>query len=379
MVESSRVPIKRVVPLLLLSHGCGLLGGFLTFSFLFHSQCAELMQAKEERSSIAIKTIQSEYDSRIHQEIVFCQRQQLVEQNSLLENHHYMLKAHQSTLLQLTELQNTLANCTSEVDTLKDESIMLKLRLQESDESLRKTKQWAVKQQDMHKSQLSLTKTMMQERIEELETYKRSSEVSRDVEKSGTRATSVIEQEFLQLQSAIRRRSLIQTKQFFGKPPTYRVQVVLAPHINQPSTSHFEVELGALQEMPHTVLTFLSLVDAGLYQGTSITLSSDASRVTGGNPKSAVERKTSSRLLRKYADLAFGSDPLLFTEVPLGPCGDFAFGIVGRGPDFLIQADTSRSPTGLPCIGRVVAGQEALSALPTGDGVTIVDISIIPQ
>lgn len=368
------IGVKRVASLLLLSHGLGILAGFVVFYSFFQTQCADLLVARETNYSKTVRSLYSECEARTNHEVLVCQQNLMAEQSALAENHQNLLQAHESTLFQLTSLQSELEKSTAAGTLLKEEITELKLRVEQSDQAMTNTKRWATKQQGMLKEQLALTKTMMQERMDEIEMLKRSDGSACGVAayNSGTTTT---EEDLIQLQAAIRRRSAAQATQRFGEPP-YRVQFLLATHYNQSSTSTFEVEFGAIQEMPHTVFTFLNLVEEGLYLGTSIILSSDGLKVSGGNPKDSMQKHAPSKHLRRYAELGYGSEPLLFSEVSLAPCDGFSFGITGRGPNFAILLEESPSEP-FSCPGRVADGRDALLALPKNERVTILDARIV--
>lgn len=367
------IAVKRVASLLLLTHGLGILAGFAVFYSFFQTQCADLLVARETSYNRTVKLIRNECESRANEEIFACQQTLLAEQSAFAGNQQNLMHARETALIQLTSLQSELDGAAATIRTLEEETQQLRQRAEQSELALTNAKRWATKQQEMLKGQLALTKTMLQERTDEVELLKHS-EVSQ-CNSVANESETASKEELVQLQASIRRRSVSHATQLFGEAP-FRIQFGIAAHHNHSFTSMFEVEIGALQEMPHTVYTFLSLVDAGLYHGTSIERSNDGASVTGGNPKDSIQKHGTSQLLRRYAELGYGTEPLLFTEVSLAPCEDLAFGISGRGPDFAIRLDGSRLEP-FTCLGRVVDGRESLSALPKGEPISIIDARIV--
>lgn len=369
------VRIKQVVPLLLLTHGLGILGGFVVFCFLFQTQCADLLQARESKYNNAIESLRNEYEYHTIDEIKQYQQKRLFDENALIDKHQGLLQAHEATLTQIKNLETQLDSCAAATKASNDEISSLKGQIEKSEVVIANTKRWATKEQEMLKNQLALTKTMLKQNVHEVAMLTSSDQSPCDAASVVGAMRSDKEEEIIQLQAAIRRRNLARTRQQFGETPTFRVRFTLAPHHNQPATtSTFEVEVDALYEMAHTVFTFLSLVESGLYDGTSI--GSNGTKAFGGNPKDSIQKHTPTKLLRRYTELAYGSAPLLFSEVSMTPCGDFAFGVVGQGPDFSIQLG-STSELSSTCIGRIVDGREMLAALPKHERVTIIDARIV--
>jgi len=170
----------------------------------------------------------------------------------------------------------------------------------------------------------------------------------------------------------------------------------------QADTIELEIELNQLYKMPHTVYTFLKLVDLGLYTGTMLqilvqsqdvedsTSSTDRHGVVvlGGDPNDiAVEKSTKSQLVRRYAEEGFSSrSPYWIVEEEVVPedlqaevasspslsssCSGQrgSFGIAQHGPEFVILPDADDfsvdqyAVASLSCPGRVVRGLDELVA-----------------
>jgi cyclophilin family peptidyl-prolyl cis-trans isomerase len=172
-------------------------------------------------------------------------------------------------------------------------------------------------------------------------------------------AESNHDHQFVAMQGDIRRLNLAQTIARFGQTPVVQFWIRSPDR----SADSFEVQI-QIHDMPHTVYTFLTLVDAGLYHSTTIARNSDKDEIVGGSKSSG---KNKSNLLRKYAEAGYGTHPLLFTEVSTADCNDdFSFGIVSRGPEFAIGNSLTS------CFGRVTVGQDVLSTLESDESSAII-------
>ena len=376
-MEDRGVGIKRVVPLLLLAHGLGVLAGFTVFCFMFHTQCADLLQVKTSKHDITISSIRNAYETRKVKDRGAYQRKTLSEQMALLGSHQRLVHAHEEALSQIRMLTSNLDGLAEKAKVKDNESSRLSSLLERSEMAVANTKRWASKEQEMLKRQLSLTKTMLQQRENEVVLLNAVPSSHDDAFRGGVATRSDInEDELIKLQAAIRRRNLAQIKQAFGEAP-YKVQFTLACNHSQLAPRIVELEIENLDEMAHSVFTFLSLIDAGLYQGTSMNGYSDGTRVGGGNPKSSTNKHVQTQLVRRYGELAYGSYPLLFKELSVTkPCVGFSFGFVGRGPDFVIQLAAASSAL-TSCFGRIIRGQEELTAISKDDRVTIINTRIL--
>jgi hypothetical protein len=99
--------------------------------------------------------------------------------------------------------------------------------------------------------------------------------------------------------------------------------------------NQFEVKIPNPKDMPHTVLTFLNMIDHGLYVDTTIDFKSDKI-IGGGNPYSVASTDLKSKVLRRFADIGLSSYRTLFFEdesSPNSPCSASHFSLDNRGPD----------------------------------------------
>lgn len=166
------------------------------------------------------------------------------------------------------------------------------------------------------------------------------------------------EQSLFRIQSAVQRYASANAVRIFGHEP-YRIEFWLTLPAD-PTPVPIVVEVRHLQDMPHTVYTFLSLIDFGLYDNTALQVSTVDGTVAlmGGN---APDAKTRATLNRRYAELGYASAPMLVEEgSPSAPCVVHSLGIHADGPHFLLHL---RPTNDFGCFGRVVEGQAILPRL----------------
>jgi hypothetical protein len=346
----------------LLFTGLGVLAGYGIFFVLWKTQCGELVNTKELLFNETLLTLQNE-QAKLLTEVGGCsndehlsQMQGLLEkQTTLATRHQDLLEKHEKTLSRLARVHYTGEASSQLVHTLNDQISQLQREQEESTVQAETTKQQGVRQLEALKSQLELSKSMLREKIEEV----------KHIKSDGSCTTSKIDGGDLDgihlLQAAMRRRNAAQCLTTHGEGP-YRVEFTLDMPDNEDAT--FQVEFGDLRDMPHTIWTFLSLVDVGLYDGTTLGVIDD--EVTGADPLSGT-KKIQSLLTRQYAEQGHGVNPLLFEEnSPRAPCSQFMFGILGKGPQISIPM-IGESPIGKfisrSCPGTIIHGKDTLNRL----------------
>lgn len=135
----------------------------------------------------------------------------------------------------------------------------------------------------------------------------------------------------------------------------------------------FAVELASLSDMPHSVYTFLHLVDLQLFDGTSF-VAANSLQIEGGSPNHA-DSTRSVKLFERYAKFGYNRSPLAFNEYSL-PHEQFTVGFEGfpiAGPGLVInmvdntqlRAPDQNGLGGKPCFGKVVRGFETLTRMQT--------------
>lgn len=186
------------------------------------------------------------------------------------------------------------------------------------------------------------------------------------------------ERSLFQLQGALQRHSLANALLLFGSAP-HAVELTIA--LPDKSEETVRLEFRYLDEMPHTVYTFLMLIEIGLYTGTTLRVSNDQTMLIGGNPRDSVSR-IRSHLNRRYAEHGFGATPLLMEETaPQAVCTQHSVGMVEKGPDFGIHL-TNQYRNMDSCPGRIVSGLEVvwrLQGMASHERATIIDVRILKR
>jgi cyclophilin family peptidyl-prolyl cis-trans isomerase len=121
------------------------------------------------------------------------------------------------------------------------------------------------------------------------------------------------------------------------------------------------VEFPSRQELPHSVFTFIDLVESKLYDATSILSKEDGAMRIGGSPQHT------ARLSQRYQALGYGKSALSFIESSSSfPCRRHSVGFVGRGPALEIHiSDRNINDQDRTCLGRVVQGMDVLARVET--------------
>jgi cyclophilin family peptidyl-prolyl cis-trans isomerase len=156
-----------------------------------------------------------------------------------------------------------------------------------------------------------------------------------------------------------------------GKGPYY-VEFTLKFQGHTDSAS-FVVELPSRKQLPHSVFTFLSLVESNLFDGTAFLSTNDSIMNIGKNPES------SALLDQKFKALGFGQSALSFIEDSSDfRCESFSVGFVGLGPALELFLSDDYSSSNRSCFGIVVRGMQTLSRVETtvenGETVDIVEV-----
>ena len=145
--------------------------------------------------------------------------------------------------------------------------------------------------------------------------------------------------------------------QFFVKFPGYAYKAS--------DKDSFVVELPSLWELPHSVHTFLELVESKLYDGSTIASSSNNSILSiGGNTNA------STKLERQFKKYGYHDDSVLYFEESsmTYPClTKHSIGFTDHGPGLdIYMADNAVSGNeAKTCLGRVVRGMKTLGRIET--------------
>jgi cyclophilin family peptidyl-prolyl cis-trans isomerase len=157
----------------------------------------------------------------------------------------------------------------------------------------------------------------------------------------------------------------------YGKGPYYVQFTLSIQGENADSASSFVVELPSRKELPHSVFTFLTLVEYSLYHGTAFIAvnnnnttddhESTTSMSIGAKQPDSLS-SAAVTLDQKFRALGFGNTALSFLEESLDtfPCGQHSVGFDGLGPTVEIFLSDNNA-SGRTCFGKIVRGMHTLS------------------
>lgn len=347
---------QTLLLMLLLSCGIGVLGGFFAFYSMYYSQCAR-----------KLISVSSDYNTTIEKLQTVDNRKTLEKQQGMLDQQAALATQHQELLVRLADAQKEQEKSSARIEVQKKEMDTMGRALREADRSIQQAKDKASKETDRVQRQLDLARTMLQEKVEEVEELKERSYSANKCQHDPATSSN---DEVVEIQSSIRRRDSIQIVSKFGHFPITVMFLVKSPNQNAVS---FEMEFPHHRDMPHTIFTFLTLVDGGLFLETS--LSQNGNLLSGGNPASCVRKQSQSKIVRRMAEMGLGMEPSLFTERSAGFCRAGSVGWVRRGPEFAIYLEDATED--FICPGKVTSGMDELRKFPPGDKISILDARIV--
>lgn len=94
----------------------------------------------------------------------------------------------------------------------------------------------------------------------------------------------------------------------------------------------FDIKIYLLEDMAHTVWTFLNLIENGLYIDTMIE-SATSEAIKLGNPTSITHSQLQTKVNRRYEQAGFSTDNTLFTDTESSvdaTCRQYSFGLNHR-------------------------------------------------
>jgi hypothetical protein len=124
--------------------------------------------------------------------------------------------------------------------------------------------------------------------------------------------------------------------------------------------------------MPHTVLTFLNLVENGLYVDTTIDFQKD--KIIRGGSLDSVEpqkgKNLKSSVLRRFANFGYSAHNTLFFDQESSrntPCRHSSFALHERGPGFVVYLTNDIASEGKSnpnnCPGVIFKGRDTLERI----------------
>jgi cyclophilin family peptidyl-prolyl cis-trans isomerase len=269
-------------------------------------------------------------------------------------------------------LQRELENATKQdIETLKERNEELLRELENAAWQAKESTLEAERQLESLRSQLQMRSQFLnQQRVQEMA---QSNDDADDCEKRSARD---LEEQIVRLHASILWRRETAGCRPAGMDTNGRFVVEFALDMPGPteshSISHFEVEFMYLHDMPHTIWTFLNLVQLGLYTGTTLGYTIDEyPAITGGGSETSTDELTEIKFQRQYTESGYplpyqgGGGALLFDEVSSHfPCSQFTFGFLGKGPDFVIPLVKRKYHESQgSCPGRIIRGRDTLLRL----------------
>eukprot|EP00980_Cylindrotheca_fusiformis_P028074 scaffold22577_cov122-Cylindrotheca_fusiformis.AAC.53 len=276
------------------------------------------------------------------------------------QDHHTCLEQNDRCLVEIGELQARFEGkeiCDQKYQLLLEQHqqmtekfLNLEAESKEREEELWNQQQSAIRQRDGLKNQLDSKLEEMdftlegnKEIVDELGVVIR--EQKEDSEKTKRR---------------IQQRNNVLCKEKYKNGPYYvHFSISIEGHRNQ---SAFVVEIPSRLQLPHSVFTFLSLIDDKLYDGFSVSFRSN-NLVFELDPKS----EAGSMLINNYKARGFPEAALSFIEASsMFRCKKNSIGFIGHGPSLRVitaPADNGDNIYDNVCFGKVVRGTTTLSFL----------------
>ena len=109
-------------------------------------------------------------------------------------------------------------------------------------------------------------------------------------------------------------------------------------------------------QLPHSVFTFLSLVESNLFDGFKISASEDSLQIEP-------DEESAAKIVNNFKAFGYGESALSFLETSaMFPCVQHSIGFVGKGPKLRVVMSEDFG-SDMFCFGKVVRGMKPLSLL----------------
>ena len=357
--------VLNILLLYLALLGLGAIGGYTAFYLLFSERCTALMNDVTTKHGEYRTTMQSKYeqalegqrqcmtDTSLKDELSSLQGR-LEAQSTLTNRHQNLLQQQEDTLTRLGTLQAAHEVASQTVMTLKEELSQTRQLLQQAKKDLQESLTERNKMKQGYEDRVALTGSLLQKRVEEVEALSQQQQHC-DV------ALPQLRQETMHMKNYIRQRNHQACKMEYGNGP-FQVEFRLefpATMGPEEEPNKFLVELASLAEMPHTIFTFLDLIDLQLFDDTAF-VSANALQIEGGAPIHAPTEHT-VKLYERYAKFGYGRTPLAFNEQSdQFPVQKFALGFAGApigGPGLVIHMSDHRDDTDTDGLNKAVFGK----------------------
>ncbi|CAB9498037.1 expressed unknown protein [Seminavis robusta] len=371
--DSNKEPTSNNLNIILLCCcllGIGTITGYTVFYFIFRGKCANLLTAKDQRHNASQVELQSKY-SRALTDVRQCQEDsnakgelqelqgRLQAQAKLSDKHQDLLERHERTLERISQLQASEDASKSQIQTLQDQVKTVHSSLETTSKELGNAqRERDVMQRDLTQQMSNINNLLQDRETESMEL--------RELLDSCDDKIKNAEGQLAELRNLVQQQNYANIVAMFGEGP-YIVRFNLEFPYEPVEPNYFEIKIFNARDMPHTVLTFLNLIDNGLYVDTTIDFQKD--KIIKGGSLASVEpqagKNLRSTVLRRFANFGYSAHNTLFFEnesSPNAPCRHSSFGLHERGPGFIIYL-TNDIPEGENpnnCPGVIVKGRDTL-------------------
>jgi len=383
----------NIVMLYMTLLGIGAIGGYGAFHVLFHERCHQIMHATETRHKASREELRKKYvsalegqrqcmsDTSIKTELHQLQGK-LEAQNVLADKHHDLLSKQEDTMSQLTSATQEKDRLSQTLDATYQELERVQQSLKDMTRNVHELSVQKIKLESSLNKQVDALKQQANDQLLEL----------RQVREEMGRCehwSPIFQRQFLQAKDYLQTRSYQSCRMEFGKGP-FQIEFALRLPDKPEESSILSVELFPLEELPHTIHVFLSLIHMHMYDGTTF-FASNRAQIEGGSPDYTQDPTKSIKLKERYTKFGFlpSSDEhensdnnnhnnargvLGINEYSTSfPHKEYTLGLSGRdqaGPGFFVNmVDNSSSKAPLDNKGDNLHVEPAIGKITKGHGV----------
>eukprot|EP00934_Nitzschia_sp_Nitz4_P005221 Nitzschia sp. Nitz4//scaffold36_size144017//6019//7186//NITZ4_003064-RA/size144017-processed-gene-0.64-mRNA-1//-1//CDS//3329549390//5211//frame0 len=314
----SNVHLALMAALLL---GIGTMGGYGIFSSIYAHRCADLLDDAERQFNTTRQQLQNQLIDTQHDE------SRVLELKSQLEGHNsdWMAK-HQALLDKHQAAMDQLAKSQQQHDEVRQRAIKLEKDLEQ--ETTR------VKELEKTVNVASVQRRGLEQRLEEAA---QKIQDAQDVQPCEDTSSEAMEH--------IRQLHMGVAKHVYGTGPYYMEFQVQFDSEEQTS---FIVEVDTLESLPHSVFSFLTLADLGVYEQAEFLPT-----------QSILHIDSNEGIIQPFAMSA-----LQLVEKEGHACSPYSVGFVGAtGGLKIVMTNNVEKQGTLACFGKVAQGRQAISRI----------------
>lgn len=324
--------------------GTGTVIGYMAFHTQFHYQCINVLNNVHGSHNTTLAQLQDRLNEKdnLHKQCmedetrvkeVYELRGRLESQSDLAASHRALLDQHQRSLKKIQQLE--LGQQVDELDRLREELHVVTQKLEES-------RRHVVEDRQFFADSLANNQHLLES-----------------------------------VRNHLSQRESVQCRQWFETDGPYYVEFQVAllltennddqePEQQQePEASvvvSFVVELATRKQLPHSVYTFLTLVESGTYNDAAFISYSHDQKVLQISGENTSNRDLESHLHRLGFPNGVNGVLAFLEESPSLPCQANSIGFVQRGPNLKLfledGAEWGADGAESTCFGRVVRGME---------------------